>query len=339
MTGLGLSPLGASSLGIGYGGTVADQVWLDYSLARPTDTQLTGANTFGVCRYLSVVNSLTTKKIIWQAEYDHLLDLGIAIHLNYEWYEGRMAEGNAAGQLDGTTALSQAKALGYPRGLPITFSDDTSGTPLAAIEDYLTGVKTGLSGYYRIGYYGPRAKMDAVLTSGHAVFGWQPTAWAGLDANGQPIRSKLAHLFQYFGGAPIAGTDLNTVLREPPFHWYAGGPDMPLTDDEIHRIAVAVRDIKYTDPLDPDPATNQIPWNDFEQGHRVALRRDIPKQITVVDDKVDAMGAKLEALPAQIAAAVIAALPANPGGGATPAEVEQAVIDALSGAPLIPKVT
>jgi hypothetical protein len=289
MTGLGLSPLGASPLGIGYGGTVADQVWLDYSLARPTDAQLKAAKTFGVCRYLSEVNELTTKKIIWQAEYDHLInDLGIAIHLNYEWYEGRMAEGNAAGQLDGTTALSQAKALGYSRGLPITFSDDTSGTPLTAIKNYLAGVKTGLSGYYKIGYYGPRVKMDAVLTSGHAVFGWQPTAWAGLDANGKPIISSKAHLFQHFGGAPIPGTDLNEVLRDPPFPWYTGG-EMPLDDADVAKV--------WAYPLEDyaTPGAQKIPANDqlqfaYRDAHKALAA------VNVVDDKVDALGAAVQAI-------------------------------------------
>jgi hypothetical protein len=286
--------------GGGYGGTVADQVWLDYSLARPTDAQLKAAKTFGVCRYLSFVNSLTTKKIIWQAEYDHLLDLGIAIHLNYEWYEGRMAEGNAAGQLDGTTALSQAKALGYPKGLPITFSDDTSGTPLAAIENYLNGVKTGLSGYYKIGYYGPREKMNAVLTSGHAVFGWQPTAWSG------GFVSDLANLHQFFGGAPIAGTDLNEVVKEPPFPWYAGG-DVALTDEDIDKVVLAVWNKLFEDYTIPGASPKMVidilrkaEGNAFSANTRVAA----------LDDKVDANQT-----------ALLAAIAAIPGGGGLPATV------------------
>jgi hypothetical protein len=303
----------------GYGeANVAQQVWLDYSLARPTDASLQAAKTFGVCRYLSVVNELTTKKIIWQAEYSHLLDLGIAIHLNYEWYTGRMSEGSVAGQTDGSVALEQAKALGYPRGLPITFSDDTVGTPLADIKSYLTGVKMGLSGYYKIGYYGPRVKLDAVLTSGHAVFGWQPTAWAGQDANGNPIRSPLAHLFQYFGGAPIAGTDLNTVLREPPFAWYAGGEDMPLTQADVDLIWAKKMDSLIT------------PGNIYSA--------EFMLRSTNKDANDAEKAAKAVPTAAQIADAVVAKLPANPGGGATPAEVKQAVVDALTGAPLIPSV-
>jgi hypothetical protein len=290
---------------------MADQVWLDYSLARPTDAQLLGANTFGVCRYLSVVNSLTTKKIIWQAEYDHLLELGVAVHLNYEWYEGRMSEGNAAGQIDGTTAFSQARALGYPQGLPITFSDDTSGTALTAIYDYLTGVKTGLSGYYRIGYYGPRVKLDAVLTSGHAVFGWQPTAWSG------GLISDKAHLYQLFGGAPIAGTDLNRVLREPPFPWYAGGPDMTITQADANLIADAVfnRDGHIQNYGNPADFVSLGTWSSQINTRLKKLN----------DDTAD-----------QIAAAVVAALPANPGGGATPAEVETAVRAVLTNAFITP---
>jgi hypothetical protein len=300
----------------GYGEVNVADVWLDYSLSRPTDAQLAAAKTFGVCRYLSVVNELTTKKIIWQAEYNHLLDLGIAIHLNYEWYEGRVGEGNSAGQIDGSTALTQAKALGYPKGLPITFSDDTVGTPLTAIKNYLTGVKAGLSGYYRIGYYGPRVKMDAVLISGHAVFGWQPTAWAGQDANGQPIQSNLAHLFQYFGGAPIPQTDLNKVLREPPFPWYDGGEPMPTAQE----IADAVWAKQLQSEINPAKT--------FSAGFMLAS--------TNKDANDAEKAAKAVPTADEIAAAVVAKLPANPGGGATPAEVKQAVLDALTGAPLIP---
>src|SRR4249919_3742709 len=267
---------------------MADAVWLDYSLARPTDAQLLAAKTFGVCRYLSFVNSLTTRKIIWQAEYDHLLGLCIAIHLNYEWYEGRMAEGNAAGQVDGTTALTQANALGYPRGLPITFSDDTSGTPLAAIRDYLNGVKTGLSGYYKVGYYGPINKLDSVLGSGHAVFGWQPTAWSG------GVTSSKAHLFQYFGGAPISGTDLNKVLREPSFAWYAGG-DMAVTPDEMDQIADKVvaklMAFQLEDYTIPGPGST--PYNDqfqftYRDAHNAAA--DAKKAAATAQAILDKLG-------------------------------------------------
>ena len=307
----------------GYGeAIVADKVVLDYSLARPTDAQLKAASTDVVSRYLSVVNSLTTKKIIWQQEYDHLInDLGIGVHLNYEWYEGRMSEGNASGQIDGTTALSQAKALGYPKGLPITFSDDTSGTSLTDIYDYLTGVKTGLSGFYRVGYYGPRTKLDSVLTSGHAVFGWQPTAWSG------GLISDKAHLYQKFGGAPISGTDLNVVLREPPFDWYAGGDNVTQTDSFTPAALEQLRNYLMT--ADKIPTGNAANPTAAQQSF-----------ITSTDSVAKATLAAVKGLPtaAAIAAAVVAALPANPGGGATPAEVKQAVLDALTGAPLIPSV-
>jgi hypothetical protein len=294
---------------------MTDQVWLDYSLARPTDAQLLGAKTFGVSRYLSWVNELTKKKIIWQDEYDHLMSLGIGVHLNYEWYEGRMAEGNASGQIDGSTALTQAKALGYPQGLPITFSDDTSGTSLTAIKAYLNGVKTGLSGYYRVGYYGPRTKLDAVLTSGHAVFGWQPTAWSG------GVVSKLAHLLQKFGGAPIAGTDLNVVLREPPFAWYAGGDSMVQVDSftpaalQALSAAVLQRDGIIENYGNSADFVSLGTWSGQLNTRLKALNDDTA---------------------AQIAAAVVAALPANPGGGATPAEVETAVRAVLTNAFITP---
>ena len=288
----------------GYGeAIVADKVVLDYSLARPTDAQLKAASTDVVSRYLSVVNSLTTKKIIWQAEYDHLInDLGIGVHLNYEWYEGRMSEGNAAGQIDGTTALTQAKALGYPQGLPITFSDDTSGTSLTDIYDYLTGVKTGLSGYYRVGYYGPRVKLDSVLTSGHAVFGWQPTAWSG------GLISDKAHLYQYFGGAPISGTDLNKVLREPPFDWYAGG-DMALTQADV--------DLIWAKKIQSEIDTTKTYSASFMLASTNKDANDAEK------------AAKAIVVPTadQIATAVVAKLPANPGGGPTLAEITQAFVD------------
>ena len=287
----------------GYGeAIVADQVWLDYSLARPTDAQLKAANVFGVSRYLSYVNDLTKAKIIWQAEYDHLLGLGIAIHLNYEWYTGRMSEGNASGQIDGSIALEQAKALGYPRGLPITFSDDTSGTSLTAIYNYLTGVKTALSGYYRVGYYGPRTKLDSVLTSGHAVFGWQPTAWSG------GLISDKAHLYQYFGGAPIAGTDLNKVLREPPFDWYAGG-DMALTQADV--------DLIWAKKIQSEIDTTKTYSASFMLASTNKDANDAEK------------AAKAIVVPTadQIATAVVAKLPANPGGGPTLAEITQAFVD------------
>jgi hypothetical protein len=160
-----------------------------------------------VSRYLSYVNSLTTKKIIYKPEYDHLLGLGIGVHLNYEWYTGRCAEGYASGKIDGQIALGQAKTLNYPQGWPITFSDDQSTTPLSALDSYLHGANDGLAGnYFAVGNYAPVDKLDAMLRNGRAVFGWEPTAWSGGRI------SALAHLFQHYGGAPISGTDLNTIL-------------------------------------------------------------------------------------------------------------------------------
>ena len=233
-----------------------------------------------------------------------------------------MSEGNASGQIDGTTALSQAKALGYPQGLPITFSDDTSGTSLTDIYDYLTGVKTGLSGYYRIGYYGPRTKLDSVLTSGHAVFGWQPTAWAGKDAEGKVIVSQLAHLFQYFGGAPISGTDLNKVLREPPFDWYAGG-DMALTDADATLVANKVWDRLIRNavlPKNPDGSSQESQADAF---------------ITDIHRTVYKLQTAVAAVPTvdEIVAAVQAA---GAAGGLTVQQVEDAVVSALTKTPLAP---
>ena len=57
----------------------ASGLWIDYSLARPSDAQMAAAGVVGVSRYLSFVNSLTIKKIIQPPEYEHHIEQGARI--------------------------------------------------------------------------------------------------------------------------------------------------------------------------------------------------------------------------------------------------------------------
>jgi hypothetical protein len=221
-------------------------VYLDYSGARPSNASLLSVPKLaGVCRYLSPLNAdgsyygPTASKMITVAELNNLVNvLHLDVRHNYEWYEGRMAEGAPAGRQDGNwsglLAYRVDTAVGRSTARDVIASDDTSGTPYESVVAYLLAFQTqlnGMPGEYLAGYYGPQAKIARLATDPRItwpIFLWQTCAWSG------GVYGGTGHLYQAIC-APVSptlpGCDTNFRMKLDP-----GDDDMPTAEE----IATAV---------------------------------------------------------------------------------------------------
>jgi hypothetical protein len=197
-------------------------LWADYSFARPDLAQLKASGIVGVLRYLSPDDQNTHGKILFAPERDQILGSGLDLALNFEWYAGRCLEGGAAGSADGHTALTQARALGYPQGKTIYFSHDTGAYNWAAIDSYFSAARAALGGYYKIGAYGSFSLVQQLHAAGLIDHGWQTLAWS----SGQ--RDPWAVLYQdgsqLLGGAvdvdQVTSTDIGSWKDGPVQDWF-----------------------------------------------------------------------------------------------------------------------
>jgi hypothetical protein len=161
-----------------------------------------------VCRYLSW---LPNGKVIDKAEFQNLLNQGIAVVLNWEYYADDAIRGSnhyADGQVQAREAERQRIALGAPV-CPIYFSADFDATAgqQAAINSYLDGVASVI-GRDRVGVYGSYYVIERTLGAGKAKWGWQTYAWSGGNV------SSKAHLYQYLNGVMGGQADRNRSLQD-----------------------------------------------------------------------------------------------------------------------------
>lgn len=192
------------------------EVWLDYSGARPDPRNVRANGVTGVIRYLSEPVPATSWKRISAAEKDAILAAGLDLILNWEWYEGRMLEGAAAGAHDGAEAAAQARALGYPKGATIYFSHDTSARNDAAVIAYLAAAQRAMGGYYQADIYGGIDVVEACIHAGVARYGWQTLAWSrGLIGR--------AHIYQNGRQWYNGGADENVIRAHPLGSWRTHG--------------------------------------------------------------------------------------------------------------------
>jgi hypothetical protein len=180
----------------------------DYSWARPSASFLKSNGCQFVCRYLSW---LPNGKCIDRAEFQFLLNLGVAVVLNWEYYAEDMIRGAnhyADGQTHAREAERQRKALGAPE-CPIYFSADFDATPgqQAAINSYLDGVAS-IIGRDRTGIYASYYCVERTLAAGKAKWAWQTYAWSGGNV------SNKAHLLQYQNGVLGGGYDRCRSLKD-----------------------------------------------------------------------------------------------------------------------------
>lgn len=187
-------------------------IWLDYSGARPSPHDMKKNGVKGVVRYLSEPVPATSWKRITASEKNAILNAGLDLILNWEWYEGRMLEGYNAGLHDGKAAMAQAKELGYPKGASIYFSHDTSANNDSAVLNYMRGVRDAMGGYYAPDIYSGIHVVDMVMKAGLAKYGWQTVAWSNGNVGS-------AHLYQNGKQWYSRGADENVVLHATHGSW------------------------------------------------------------------------------------------------------------------------
>jgi glycoside hydrolase-like protein len=129
-------------------------------------------------RYLAPPSPDTAGKIVTQSEIAGLLQAGLDVMLNWEWYESRATEGSAAGYQDGTAARQMSEALGYPAGAAIYFSCDMDTRNFAATNAYFAAARSALGGRYRMGAYGGFNVVNAAHNAGVVDLSWQTVAWS-----------------------------------------------------------------------------------------------------------------------------------------------------------------
>jgi hypothetical protein len=129
-----------------------------------------GVDTIG--RYYS---SSAWKRITKQEAVD-ISRAGMKIFVIFE-NDGDPQLTNDNGVFHAQIAATQAQAIGQPEGTAIYFALEhlPSGykkADIKAIKNYMTGVKQGLNGKYKLGAYSDGAACDALLSSGICDYAW-----------------------------------------------------------------------------------------------------------------------------------------------------------------------
>jgi hypothetical protein len=121
-------------------------------------------------------------KLITPVEYQQL-DRYYVVLANSEWYEGRVTEGDLAGQQDGQADFELWAACGYPQGYPVFCSWDKypNATEIAGVAAYLAGHQRGMDAaaggrYYVTDLYAGENGIRAMQGQGLAPIGWRTMA-------------------------------------------------------------------------------------------------------------------------------------------------------------------
>lgn len=181
---------------------------LDYSSGRPTAQAMIAAGYGGAVRY---VGTRGNAKNLTRAEAYDILNNGLDLGFVYETGAGWALGGYAVGQGAARAALADLASMDIrPRCVFYAVDVDvTDGAQMAAVASTLDGA-ANVSGRELVGVYGEADVIDAMISQGHATWGWQTRAWSGGRV------SSRAHLLQQIGGVTVDGIacDRNTVLKE-----------------------------------------------------------------------------------------------------------------------------
>lgn len=194
---------------------------VDYSYARPAPAAIKDASYLGAVRYLA---PLPNAKVVTAAELQQLWAAGLDVGLVWESYAQAASGGYTVGHGEGTEALRQADALGWPTIRPVYFvMEDPNPIPTSqwpAVEDYCHGLADAGWPAARIGGYGSQALVEHLLHLGLIAWGWQVGGWS-------PSVSPMCHLYQRLSPtiAPpaLAGSiDEDAVLKADWGGWHPG---------------------------------------------------------------------------------------------------------------------
>jgi len=196
-------------------------------------------------RYLSWDNSSTHGKILFIPELRALHGAGLGVGFNWEYSATDAKGGAAAGRIQGTEAVAQAKVRGLPKGKCIYFSVDWDTTPgdQAVINSYFSAARAIChSAGYRIGMYGGYWPLSRAFNSGVIDDGWQTYAWSGGNWDSRAAIRQVRNNVNIAGGA----CDINEFVAGKDSHiWFPGDSITPVsptptnTGDEVSAEDIA----------------------------------------------------------------------------------------------------
>lgn len=314
-------------------------VYIDFSGARPGAANIKAAGYKGVLRYLSPDIASTAWKRATKDEIAAYRAAGLDVILNFEWYAGRCLEGASAGTADGKTALSAAKAIGYPKGAAIYFSHDTSARNDAAVLAYMAAVKAAIGGYYEVDIYSGYDVVELVLAKGLARYGWQTLAWSG-------GRIGTCHLYQNGQQTFTNGADINLVRARPLGSWadYSADPT-PEQDSFMASLSDSQQADLYNWMKKVSDFVDSIPVAQGQVNRGATLGAVLPN-VQALANKLNQVGgdaSQTKTAVANIQGAVVdavtalktdlvAAIEATVAAGGDPAKVAEAVFDKFAAA-------
>ena len=167
-------------------------------------TMLVNSGNIFVGRYMVPKSNSTEWKRLGSNEVKILTNANLLILSVFELSAGRPSGGASVGELDGKSAVNEAKLLKMPRSGCIYFAVDydAKSSDFGAIEAYLRAAKTQI-GRYKIGVYGNYNVIEAMKSRGVCDCYWQTYAWS----NGKV--SSNANVFQYKNDTQLGGLSVD----------------------------------------------------------------------------------------------------------------------------------
>ena len=201
---------------------MADYAW--HTAGHPTPAKLKAANYSGVTRYVSPFTNANGKNI-FLPEYKYLTEGGITVALVYEGAADDCLDGAATGTSHAKTAVSQAKALGYPAGAGIYGACDfdvSSSQWKSTCGPYYKNFAKGIrAGGYRPGIYGPYDAIEWGGADSSLDFGWQASAAWSWSSNRNKNLHRLTNISQDAVGVTIDGQDCDRNSIQTDFYGQA----------------------------------------------------------------------------------------------------------------------
>jgi hypothetical protein len=297
---------------------------VDYAWERPSITGLAAVGKRFACRYVGPGSS---GKHLDPTEARALAAAGLSIVANAEGTADGLLGGRSIGMSWAASGHDHAVRCGMPPDRPVYLSVDfdVQSGQWAKVRDALDGAGDVL-GHARVGVYGGYDAIAWAKRDNVARWYWQTYAWS--EGRWHPS----AHIRQYRNGVSLVGgtVDLDHAMVGDYGQWRpVGSPDengetdMALSNADIDKVAEAVRSMmREPEPYIsagvkrwangrgwPDVTTRGLAeyvWPAIEQAKTA---------ISTVDDKVDALVAKVDGLadrPVADPVALATALLADP---------------------------
>lgn len=178
-------------------------------------------------------------KLITPGEFHALVNAGLDVIANDEWYESRVTEGAPAGIADGKAALTLWRSCGYRKGAVIIPSWDQApdSKKYGAVAAYLKGYTQALNGYYTLGLYAGTPALRYMMGYKFAHYGWRPNAYSWSN-DGIPYQPNTRSLAARNAVVSAALTRTPAHLLQTGNYWYGKNADEVLilrADIPTHR--------------------------------------------------------------------------------------------------------